>query len=147
MILEKENMNTIGPAGDIFLEPLNMKPAGSPEPDDSGGGGGADDDDIRNAHRDMIVGQWLRIIKKQNNSIRKVVKPGFFEGHRAYAKEILFDQVNAYASTKAVGVNRVRQVVDSVINERIRKTVPLLEQDARILTERIMREIGENHGN
>jgi phage portal protein BeeE len=36
-IRAKENMNPIGPEGDVYLQPLNMSDAGSPSEDDTNG--------------------------------------------------------------------------------------------------------------
>jgi HK97 family phage portal protein len=44
-ILDLEDRNGIGPAGDVYLQPMNMVPAGSDPADTTGSGEGADDGD------------------------------------------------------------------------------------------------------
>ena len=140
-IREKENMNPLPDGkGQIYLQPLNMKEAGTDDP-----GNDPDTNSVRQSHRDLIIGQMLRIIRKQNNATKKVIKPEYYDGQRAYAKELLFDPVNAYASTRGISVNKVRQVVDSSINDRIRRSVILTDNDAEIFADRIMKELGGNH--
>ena len=63
-IREKENMNGIGPDGDIYLEPLNMKKAGEPDPEpepqpEPEPDNDEPDDDVRFAHRDMLTTQII----------------------------------------------------------------------------------------
>lgn len=126
-IREKENMNSLPDGkGQIFLEPLNMKPAGTePEPDK---------DSIRQAHRDLIVSQILRVIRKKFTT---------FESQRNFAKTILFEPVNAYASTLE-GDIEVRGRLDNTIDELISNK--LSEDDAGELADRIIERIGDNHG-
>jgi hypothetical protein len=124
-IREKENMNTIGEKGDIYLEPLNTKPAGSePKPDD---------DNIRKAHRDLIISQLLRVIRKKFTN---------FKSQRDFARTILFEPVNAYAST-CDRSNVVRGLLEGSIDDLI--NINLSEDDAGGLADKIIERIGDNH--
>jgi HK97 family phage portal protein len=62
-IREKENMNPIGDPGDIYLEPLNMKEAGTetpvPEPVEPSG----DDGDPRSVIREIMVQQCGKLVR------------------------------------------------------------------------------------
>ena len=98
MILRKENENSIGPAGDIFMVPSNMMPADKfgkePEPpapppaappaegEDGEGEDGEPKpgDDGRNVavvmmHRDLLRDLWQRIVNREVRSLRRALKP------------------------------------------------------------------------
>jgi HK97 family phage portal protein len=130
-IHEFENMNPIGPAGDVYLEPTNMRPAGTykPEPDK------AKRDDIRQAHRDLIASQLLRIGRKKfttNESLRN------------FANTILFEPVNAYASLFN-RQNESRDILNKIIENRIVREKVQNNEDIEILADNILQEIGGNH--
>jgi HK97 family phage portal protein len=125
-----ENMNTIGPDGDIYLEPLNMKEAGS-EPDDSV------DDDVRAAHRAMLISQIMRVIKKGFSNLG---------ARRNFAKTILFEPLDAYASTLKSGID-VARMLDIVIDENINGRARLVENDAGRIADSLLNRIGDNHAN
>ena len=99
----KENMNPLPEGkGQIYLEPLNMKPAGEDVDD------GNDDTDIdsnaRCAHHTLIKNQWNRVIKK-----------GCSDSH---AQTILIDPVTAFASTVGVSEERAKDALDSIVKNR-----------------------------
>jgi hypothetical protein len=121
-----ENMNSIGEKGDIYLEPLNMKPAGTETPPRGNEGF------MRKAHRDLIFSQLLRVIRKDFKT---------FEARRNFAKTILYEPVNAYAST-LIGME-VRTKLNNTIDELIDSN--LSEKDAEQLADRIIEIIGGNH--
>jgi len=132
-IRKKENMNTIGPDGDIYLEPLNMKPAGSKTPDPSAGEPDpASADPVRSAHRALITSQWLRIIKKQNGNLQK---------NRNNALTILSEPVIAYASTMRKQQS-ARAILEGFINEIISDGTKYTEYDAANLAEMTLQRIG-----
>ncbi len=91
-ILRRENMNPIGEEGDIYLEPENMRPAGSYQPKSYRTG------QVRAAHRDLLAGQWLRIITKQTGALEKGVGSDFWPGHRDYCLRVLLDAAAAWAA-------------------------------------------------
>jgi HK97 family phage portal protein len=122
-----ENMNSIGEKGDIYLEPLNTKPAGTETPPRG------DEGFMRKAHRDLILSQLLRVIRKDFKT---------FEARRNFAKTILYEPVNAYASTLS-GNMEVRTKLDNTIDELIGSN--LSEDDAEQLADRIVDIIGGNH--
>jgi len=127
-IRQLENMNKIGPEGDIYLEPLNMKPAGTESPP-------ANFDSIRQAHRELLVSQILRIIRKKRDSC---------EQKRNFAKTILFEPVNAFAST-INGNIETRAILDRTIDEMIMENSRLTEAEAERFADRIIENIGGNH--
>jgi hypothetical protein len=129
-------MNSIGPKGDIYLEPLNMKPAGTETP-------AKIDDNTRHAHRDLIISQWLRVIHKQINSGRRGVD--FYEKQRNHAATILFEPVNAYGSLYRVRENRVRDILNVMLEQNINEDTRLKLTDAERLADMTMQEIGGNH--
>ena len=134
-IREKENMNGIGEDGDIYLEPLNMKPAGSepepvvePMPDDE------PDDDVRFAHRDMLTTQILRVMRKKYTGDK---------AKREFANTILYEPAMAYASLINGNVNVtecLRGVIEDIINERFG------ESSAFLAADRILDKIGAYNG-
>jgi len=156
-IREKENMNSIGEDGDIYLEPLNMKPAGTEDPKSEpikpaadnkpDGNKPKDENSIRQAHKDLIMNQWLRIIIKKNNSIQKGVKDDFYENHRAWAMTVLYDATNAYASTQGRKEKEVRELLSDLINKHIQKGVQIEINDAAVLAGMIIDKLGvKNNG-
>jgi len=148
-IRRTENLNPIGPEGDIYLEPANMKPAGSPDPKEMPAPDNPEpdkhDDDIRNAHRELIEGQWTRVINKQINSLKKAVNGDFYERMREYAATVMFDSVNACASINGVKTEQVRDMLDAIITKNINKNIKLTTEDAAKLTDEIFKKIGGNH--
>jgi len=132
-ILRFENMNTIGPKGDIYLEPLNMTPAGT-KPEPKSEPKTLEKDSIRKAHRDLIISQLLRVIRKRFTS---------FESQRNFAKTILFEPVNAYASTFNRNGREVRGLLDDTVDMLISNNFS--EDDAGELADRIINMIGDNH--
>ena len=144
-IREKENMNPLPDGkGQIFLEPLNMKEAGTGA-DDSGGTGGGDDvdDDVRTAHRALIASQFSRIITKQIKAQEKGVNGDFHENQRKYAKTILTEPVNAWASVLGKkSQERTSNILGKIIAEHINKETKLENQDAERLANLTMSRIG-----
>ncbi len=147
-IRRMENMNPIGPAGDIYLDPLNMKPAGTedpkaepaaePEPDN--------DDQIDRAHRSLIAGCWARIIRKQINAIEKGISAEFYGRHRDYAQTVLFDAANAYASIRNVTGEKAQAILSDIATREINKETKLKESDAGRLADQILIKIGAENG-
>jgi hypothetical protein len=131
------NMNSIGPEGDIYLEPLNMKPAGSETP------ANIDNNSSRQAHRDLLISQWLRVIHKQLNTGQK--GEDFYKWQRGHATTILFEPVNAYASLHRIKANRVRDILSAIIEQHINQNTKLKLIDAERLADMTMQEIGGNH--
>lgn len=140
-IRERENLNPLpGGAGKIFLEPLNMVPAGTQqvppaEPAEP-------DDNIRSAHHNLIAGQWARVITKQNNALRKTVKSGFWSEQRLFAAKVLADPLHAYASVCGVPPTAVDAILQRAVAEAIGPDIPLQGPAAETLTEKIMEAIG-----
>jgi len=133
-IRQWENLNPIGPEGDIYLEPLNMKPAGtetpqpeppSPEPDNQ--------DDARQAHRAMIASQWSRIIKGTNG--------GGLGKKRDWAGRLLYEPVYAYASMRGRTDVQTRATIETVLDDIIQQNTKLNKGDAENLADKIMEAI------
>lgn len=136
-IREKENMNPLPDGkGQIYLEPLNMKPAGTVDP--PADSGGDDDDDVRATHRAAIASQWSRAIKKQANTT---------VSQSDYANKILFEPVNTWAALCGVPANRAREILEKLIADNLYKYSRYKISDARKLATITMQEIGANHGN
>jgi HK97 family phage portal protein len=132
-----ENMNPIGPEGDIYLEPLNMKPAGTPSPPPRE----KFDARSRLAHRDMILIAFNRIltqiIKAKNRK-----KNGFYQDARNRAATILFDPANSYALLNGVDTQMVQERLVELLNEEINERRVLSLSDGDRLTDRLMEQIG-----
>jgi len=135
-IREKENMNTIGQEGDVYLEPMNMQPAGTEPPPAEPKK--IEGDNIRNAHRALIISQLSRVITKRN-------KGDSFETSRTFAKKILYEPACAFASTLNRNIE-VRGRLDNIIDELINENIKLIEKDVGELADTIIERIGDNHG-
>lgn len=126
-IRRMENLNNIGPDGDIYLDPMNMKPAGSiDEPDDGS-------DDLRNALRKMIEAQFKRCIPKHNSG----------KLDYQWAEKILIDSVRAYAA--AVNIMTEKRVQAALTESLIDVACPgktLNETDAQLFSCRVIKLLG-----
>lgn len=158
-IRSKENMNPIGPAGDVYLDPLNMAPAGSlpdpsdepaspeplPEPPDD------EDDPARAAHRGLLIAQCRRIVTKQINATRgKMPDPAWWDKHRQWAIEILVPTVRAYEQTRRDIKSTTAVVIGHVVNEWCTESMPLDRfqseaEAAEIIADDILWRIGGHH--
>ena len=136
-----ENMNGIGPDGDIYLEPLNMKEAGVEDPDDSQGNGNTDgdsqgnDDEADRAHFTMIANQFRRVIINRDKA-----------GRRRWAETIMRDPVDAYASLVGVDQIKARCVLVTLLDEYVCDGVTLEDKHADEFTSRITEQLGGNNG-
>jgi len=117
-IRRMENMNPIGPDGDKYLDPLNMKPAGAAGPDAAPNGGG-DSKSARATHYALVESQWRRITTKIAATAGKSRKADFWPRQRRHAETIMYEPVNAYASLCGVGCEAVRSILGGVIAEYI----------------------------
>ncbi|MFA5423830.1 MAG: phage portal protein [Phycisphaerae bacterium] len=106
-IREMENMNPID-NGDIYLEPLNMKPAGQ--------------DNLRKDNfRALLYDTWRRITTKEVNALRKAGDNGqfdtfideFYAEHRNYILQLIEPVLRLLADKVDVNV-----LVDSYVNEQ-----------------------------
>lgn len=125
-IREKENMNPLPDGkGKIYLEPLNMKEAGTePEPTD---------DDVRQAHYDLIRSQVDRVLTKQKNT----GNPDY-----EWAEKILNGPVTAWASLSGVSGLVASRLLSFVLQKE------LSTDDADKITDLIMKKIqGVNYVN
>jgi hypothetical protein len=102
-----ENMNPID-NGDIYLEPLNMKPAGQ--------------DNLRKDNfRALLYDTWRRITTKEVNALRKAGDNGqfdtfideFYAEHRNYILQLIEPVLRLLADKVDVNV-----LVDSYVNEQ-----------------------------
>ncbi len=147
-IHEKENMNPIGPEGDIYLDPMNMVPAGSLQPnltegDDPGAGRS---EAVHKAHRELLVSQWRRVITKQVNANGQRESAPWWDKQREFAHNVLDDAVRAYASTQSIGAAPATVILDEIIKDMVNRNVSLEPLDAERLADRIMQEIGDTNG-
>jgi HK97 family phage portal protein len=121
----KENLNPIGPEGDVYLSPLNMVPAGqesvpaaqnapaapTPEPEDDDEDEEDDQEDDSQRTRAAFAGpfreQWKRLIHKQNEAIARQIQrleepqylewaQSFMEEQRSFARKCLKELAGAY---------------------------------------------------
>ena len=120
-IREKENMNSIGEEGDTYLEPLNMKPAGTEDPAPEPPPEPEPDDDSRAAHKALIVGQMRRVIPKQKGNTH--------EWFRDHVMKVTFDAVHAWASTRGRSELDTRLYLSTLINNQCGKTLTLADAD------------------
>jgi hypothetical protein len=133
-IREKENLNPLPDGqGQIFLEPLNMQPAGS-EPN-------ADDDDVRQAHRDLIADVFRRVITKCK-------KKGQSSENLPWAVNVLGPAVQAYGSLHRVNPLESRMRLEGVLAEYVSDPIQLQDEDAERFSHSIISILGgNNHAN
>jgi HK97 family phage portal protein len=144
-----ENLNPIGPAGDIYLEPLNMKPAGTPGPDepaapDAGADPPTQDDDVRDAHHALIASAWRRVITKQDNALARGVGVDFWNRLRTFSFSVLGGPVRAYAAVLGVRPLDAEAITQTFIDIAIQEAAPPVA-DADGLAEALINEIGDDH--
>jgi HK97 family phage portal protein len=136
-IRAKENMNPIGPEGDMYLDPLNMTPAGTLKPSQAKPAGGPKDDRVRQAHRELITSQWRRLITKEAASHNK--------GDVRFARMILEQPTMVYASTYDVTKEWAMKALDRVIQRWLAPGLPIDPEEAGVMADDLMQEIGDNH--
>jgi HK97 family phage portal protein len=161
-IRAKENMNPIGPEGDVYLDPLNMTPAGTLKPPkaeatedpidpsdnvDAADGDDGPDDPVRAAHRDLLIAQCKRIITKQNRAFgdRPPKSDAIWHAHKQWARNLLLPCVAAYAGSRRVTGRSAEDVVDAVIRDWVNGAIQLVETDAEAIAEDLLERIGGNH--
>jgi len=153
-IRAKENMNAIGPAGDVYLDPLNMKPAGAPWPDeptepdpDAGAAPPADDEDddaVRAAIRALLTEQWGRILRKTTKANHKGTTGDDWTRHRRFARDILLDTARAWAAV--IKVPAAEQRLARVLDSTLLVGAQLAETDADRLAGALMDAIESGGG-
>lgn len=135
-IRAKENLNPIGPEGDNYLDPLNMKPAGSPDPDKN-------DDDVTRAYRALLAGQWSRVLRRVAKAAARGISNGFWSEQRTAARRDLLEAVRTWAVvTRAVNAEAV---LDEVLGETLCENSAVHEDHAEALARRLMERMGGNH--
>lgn len=145
-IHEWENMNPIGPSGDIYLAPMNMmnmdsllepdlyiQPADDNNPNRS---------KIEAAHKKILIVQWSRIINKQINAIANGISDDFYQKHRDWAITILREPVQAYASLKSIIPEKAGGILCNIVEDNINNRKKLKVEDCEKLAEKLMQEIG-----
>lgn len=134
------NMNGIGPDGDVYLDPLNMAPAGSRSVDSlDDDDDDDDDDDVRQAIRSMIAGQFRRVITKQT-------RDGFRPQQGEWARTILTEPVRAYTLSTKQSETRAQAVLNQTITEFITETKPLNDSHADQFADRVIKLLGGPNG-
>jgi HK97 family phage portal protein len=141
-----ENLNTIGPEGDQYLDPLNMKPAGTATQDNGGGGGGGDGNRDSDAHRRLLAGQWQRITTKVAKGAPRGSNGDYWTRTQKHAREVLGDAVVAYASTRGIAAEAARATLDAVVERHINSTTPIQVADASRLADRTIDALNELQG-
>ncbi len=135
-IHRKENMNPIGPKGDVYLNPLNMVPVGTPLPKVD------QKSSIREAHRQLLAGQWRRIITKQVKALEKPVKSEWWSGHRDYAYTVLADAVTAYGSVVGAAPETIKAILSRTVQRWIQPAITLDSDEALYLADDLIRAVG-----
>lgn len=131
-----ENMNPIGPEGDIYLDPLNMVPAGQ-----VGRPVGQSNDDVRAVHYQLLAAQLGRILRKQVNAVSRGVPDEWWTAHRDWALRLLHEPSMAYASVHGNG-NNLRELLEQFCGGWLQPNVPLTENDNEILAQQLINQIG-----
>ncbi len=136
-IRERENMNPLPDGtGKIYLEPLNMTPAGTTPP-------APDDDPVRAMFRQWFTVQWRRIIERQVKALAGGANGDFYERQRDHARKLLDDPIQAYVTVTAAQPEKVRSGVDAFLREHIAPSRHLEPDQATLLADRTIQHIGE----
>lgn len=155
-IRAKENMNPIGPEGDVYLSPLNMVPAGQegqepvkeePEVEDDT----QEEDKVRAAFRGPLKEAWTRVIRKEAGTIKSAAKKKtseefevwfeeFIDEHRSFAEGCLSEIFNGYAQLAGVGGD-IKEPIEQYVSE-IREGVAKWMRDPALGYERDESKIG-----
>lgn len=148
-VREKENMNPIGPEGDVYLDPLNMVPAGSltanlSEGDDPGPGRSMNG--AQQALRRLLVTQWRRVIIKQANANGQKASPAWWENHRQWARGVLLDTAVACGAVGGVDPERTEATLRSYVDTTLKAGSELRGSHAEWLADDLMDEIDEIGG-
>lgn len=120
---EKEDMNPIPDGkGKIFLQPLANGPLGTePKSKDTNNNSNQNNNDpVRNAHRNLLTSQWIRVINKQNGDHRKNIDSAF---------NLLIEPVTAFASVIRKQ-NEAREILKGLLEEIITEKTKLSIYDA-----------------
>lgn len=133
----KENMNTIGPKGDIYLEPLNMKPAGTETPQEKDSND-TENNSVTDAHFELIKNQWLRVIHKHNGTLSK----GNFDVEQ-YAITVATDAINALASLRHTDIE-AKDIITDIIREFVGDT-KIPDEHACLMANETVLKIGGDH--
>ncbi|MDD4890153.1 MAG: phage portal protein [Phycisphaerae bacterium] len=138
-----ENLNPIGPAGDVYLDPMNMRPAGSPAEQPQTGEG---PDDSGRAFVMLLANTWRRVIRKQNRELAGKTN-GAWDKHRDWSRRILRDGAMAAAAAQGVDAQRVEAALAEMVATMVRETVPLTEKDAETMAQMTLARVtGESDG-
>jgi HK97 family phage portal protein len=167
-IRERENLNSIGPAGDTYLEPLNMvpvnpkdgEPAGltakptytikkpaeetpTPEEDSYTWKDGVQhvDDAVRRSHITLLTSQWSRIIRAQTGAVAKGVKSTFWAEHRKHAHAVMLDAACCCAACLGLTREVASAVLDTVIAREVVSGTVLADADAVRLSEQLLHSL------
>lgn len=128
-------MNPIGIEGDIYLEPLNMKPAGTetvnPKEIKS---------DVHIAHREMIEYQWQRVLRGLINT-----KKPDYKKQKERALDILYNPLYAFGSLRGLGQIEIKNRLTSFLDENINETHTYKMDDVGTLTDMTIERIGGNN--
>ena len=140
----KEDMNTIGPEGDIYLSPMNMVPAGSEEDANDANEPASEEpkkedppkkedtpapDKVRSALRSAVRETWCRVVRKEIKQVqaaaRRKMSPDeftawvteFSEEHRDFAKDCMKDLYSGYAVLVGGDAGALERHLDTYMNE------------------------------
>jgi len=145
-IRAKENMNPIGPEGDVYFDPMNMTPAGTlpaqqiPDSDKA-----TPSDDARVAYRDLMASVWQRIVTKQIRANGRKTDAAWWERHRDWAREVLIDAVRVYAAAHDIAVERAIGALTEILDERLGPDRAIGESQTQELAELLLNRIGDSH--
>lgn len=137
-IREMENMNPLPDGkGQIFLEPLNMKEAGTepPEPKPV-----PNEEEVKSAHRENIDLQWQRVLRNFIN-----VKNIDYQKQRERALDIMYGPLYAFASLRGIGQVEIKEILEQFLEQNLTENQRYKLKDSESLTDRLMERIGENH--
>lgn len=133
-VREKENLNSIGPSGDIYLDPVNMQPAGT-----------LANGKVQEAFHRVIQSQWTRVIHKYVNMSSKASSINFYQEIQRYAFKVIFESALSYASLNGRKESEIRQQLIEIIEKEIRADSKLSEVDCSRLATLTVQKIGEKN--
>lgn len=148
-IRQKENMNSLPDGtGKIFLEPLNMVPAGNnpavPKQQPAKQEPKKPAELLYQANINLFKSQFNRIIHKQINILQKDVKDNSYRQLKEYAQTVLAESVRLTGCIYFADPGSAMNILYELIEEEIRPGKNLKAEDAERLARTLIERIGGN---
>jgi len=132
----KENMNPLGPEGDIYLQPMNMVPAGT-EPEDGSDNDSTDEEtpDAESEFKNMLKEQFNRVVTKQKGKKYDVKQ-------REWAYKIMISSVRALVAVLPSDNVTAHEALSKTLVKYLNDERKINESDAESFADELISLIG-----